>query len=99
MVFFISQSAKFVKIQTAEAYQKAGKALQELLEMFAKGGKKLQDFVEKLWKEIAEWFLKNKELVEGWASKMKQYLSKDGKTEEFFRKIEKKFNLAGQEIL
>ncbi|WP_260257299.1 zincin-like metallopeptidase toxin domain-containing protein [Elizabethkingia meningoseptica] len=28
--------------------------------MFAKGGKKLQDFVEKLWKEIAEWFLKNK---------------------------------------
>lgn len=95
----ISQSAKFVKIQTAEAYQKAGKALQELLEMFAKGGRKLQDFVEKLWKEIAEWFLKNKELVEGWASKMKQYLSKDGKTEEFFRKIEKKFNLAGQEIL
>nr|WP_199162879.1 hypothetical protein [Elizabethkingia sp. ASV34] len=67
--------------------------------MFAKGGKKLQDFVEKLWKEIAEWLLKNKELVEGWASKMKQYLSKDGKTEEFFRKIEKKFNLAGQEIL
>ncbi|HFK5508304.1 hypothetical protein [Elizabethkingia anophelis] len=56
----ISQSAKFVKIQTAEAYQKAGKALQELLEMFAKGGKKLQDFVEKLWKEIAEWLLKNK---------------------------------------
>ncbi|WP_407500599.1 zincin-like metallopeptidase toxin domain-containing protein [Elizabethkingia anophelis] len=95
----ISQSAKFVKIQTAEAYQKAGKALQELLEMFAKGGKKLQDFVDKVWKEIADWFLKNKELVEGWASKMKQYLSKDGKTEEFFRKIEKKFNLAGQEIL
>ncbi|MDX8575434.1 MULTISPECIES: zincin-like metallopeptidase toxin domain-containing protein [Elizabethkingia] len=28
--------------------------------MFAKGGKKLQDFVEKLWKEIAEWLLKNK---------------------------------------
>ncbi|WP_278555299.1 hypothetical protein [Elizabethkingia bruuniana] len=56
----ISQSAKFVKIQTAEAYQKAGKALQELLEMFAKGGRKLQDFVEKLWKEIAEWLLKNK---------------------------------------
>nr|WP_233174393.1 hypothetical protein [Elizabethkingia sp. ASV34] len=59
----ISQSAKFVKIQTAEAYQKVGKALQELLEMFAKGGKKLQDFIEKLWKEIAEWFLKNKELL------------------------------------
>ncbi|MCL1667214.1 hypothetical protein M2T82_03970 [Elizabethkingia ursingii] len=95
----IFQTTNFVKNKTAEVYQKAGKALQELLEMFAKGGKKLQDFVEKLWKEIAEWFLKNKELVEGWASKIKQYLSKEGKTEEFFRKIEKKFNLAGQEIL
>ncbi|MVW92994.1 hypothetical protein FCL53_13565 [Elizabethkingia meningoseptica] len=60
----ISQSAKFVKIQTAEVYQKAGKALQELLEKFAKGGKKLQDFVEKLWKEIAEWFLKNKKYIQ-----------------------------------
>nr|WP_199162886.1 hypothetical protein [Elizabethkingia sp. ASV34] len=60
MAFFISQTAKFPKIQSAEAYQKVGKALQELLEMFAKGGKKLQDFVEKLWKEIAEWLLKNK---------------------------------------
>ena len=56
----ISQSAKFVKIQSAEVYQKAGKALQELLEMFAMGGKKLQNFVEKLWKEIAEWLFKNK---------------------------------------
>ncbi|MDX8575432.1 MULTISPECIES: hypothetical protein [Elizabethkingia] len=81
----ISQSAKFVKIQSAEVYQKAGKALQELLEMFAMGGKKLQDFVEKLWKEIAEWFLKNKELLksaydiavlEGW-----KLLSKFFKTE------------------
>ncbi|PUB28106.1 zincin-like metallopeptidase toxin 4 of polymorphic toxin system [Elizabethkingia sp. YR214] len=95
----IFQTTNFVKNKTAEGYQKAGKVLQELLEMFAKGGKKLQDFVEKLWKEIAEWLLKNKELVEGWASKIKQYLSKEGKTEEFFRKIEKKFNLAGQEIL
>ncbi|HFK5508308.1 hypothetical protein [Elizabethkingia anophelis] len=99
MAFFISQTAKFPKIQSAEAYQKVSRALQELFEMLAKGGKKLEDFVDKVWKEIADWFLKNKELVEGWASKMKQYLSKDGKTEEFFRKIEKKFNLAGQEVL
>ncbi|WP_275140756.1 zincin-like metallopeptidase toxin domain-containing protein [Elizabethkingia meningoseptica] len=28
------------------------------------GGKKLQDFVEKLWKEIAEWFLKNKKYIQ-----------------------------------
>ncbi|MCL1675934.1 hypothetical protein [Elizabethkingia meningoseptica] len=53
--------------------------------MFAKDGKKLQDFVEKLWKEIAKWFLKNKELLklaydiavlEGW-----KLLSKFFKTE------------------
>lgn len=43
--------------------------------------------------------MKNKKLVEGWANKIKKYLSKDGKAEEFFRKIDKKFNLAGEEIL
>ncbi|WP_374444281.1 zincin-like metallopeptidase toxin domain-containing protein [Epilithonimonas sp.] len=73
--------------------------MQELQEMLAKGGKKLQDFVDDVWKKIADWFLKNKEKVEGVAKKIKDALSKDGKTEEFFRKIEKKFNLAGDEIL
>lgn len=40
--------------------------MQELFEMLAKGGKKLEDFVDKVWKEIADWFLKNrtKELVD-----------------------------------
>lgn len=38
--------------------------MQELLEMFTKGGKKLQNFVENLWKKIADWFLKNKKLIE-----------------------------------
>jgi len=37
--------------------------LQELQEMLAKGGKKLQDFVDDVWKKIADWFLKNKNLV------------------------------------
>jgi len=92
-------SFKFVKIKSAEAYQNIGKALQEILEMLAKGGKKLQDFVDDVWKKIADWFLKNKEKVEGVAKKIKDALSKDGKTEEFFRKIEKKFNLAREEIL
>lgn len=95
----ISQTSKFVKIKSAEAYQNIGKALEELLEMLAKGGQKLDDFVENLWKKIADWFLENKEKVEGIAKKIKDALSKDGKTEEFFRKIDKKFNLAGDEIL
>lgn len=59
----ISQSTKFVKIQTAEAYQKTSRALQKLLEMFAKGGKKLQNFVDDIWKKIADWFLKNSKLL------------------------------------
>ncbi|MBW8521941.1 hypothetical protein K0U91_05590 [Chryseobacterium chendengshani] len=94
----VSKTSKFVKIQTAEAYQKTSKALLDLLELFKTGGQKLQTFVDDIWKKIADWFLKNKKLVEGWTNKIKQYLSKDGKTEEFFRKIDKKFN-HGEEIL
>ncbi|WP_312341249.1 hypothetical protein [Chryseobacterium binzhouense] len=56
----IFQSAKFVRIKSAEAYQTVSKALQELLEMLTKGGQKLQDFVDDVWKKIADWFLKNK---------------------------------------
>ncbi|WP_185146646.1 zincin-like metallopeptidase toxin domain-containing protein [Chryseobacterium sp.] len=93
------QTAKFVKLQTAEAYQKAIRALQELLEMFAKGGPQLKNFVDDVLKKLVDWFLKNKKSVEGWANKIKQYLSKDEKTEEFFRKIDKKFNPVGEEIL
>lgn len=96
----VSQTAKFVKIKSAEAYQKVSKALQNLLELIKVGGKKLQDFVENLWKKIADWFLKNKKFVEGWANKIKNSFSKEGKTEEFFRKIEKKLNkFTGEEIL
>lgn len=56
----ISQTAKFVKIQTAEVYQKVSKALESVIELFKTGGQKLRDFVNNLWKKIADWFLKNK---------------------------------------
>ncbi|WP_262893043.1 hypothetical protein [Chryseobacterium culicis] len=59
----ISQTTKFVKIQTAEAYQKVSKALEDLVLLFKEGGKKLQDFVNNLWKKIADWFLSNKKLL------------------------------------
>lgn len=95
----VSKTSKFVKVQTAEAYQKTSKALMDLVELFQAGGQKLQTFVDDIWKKIADWFLKNKKLVEGWANKIKKYLSKDGKTEELFRKIDKKFNPVGEEIL
>ncbi len=35
----------------------------ELLELFKTGGQKLQNFVDDVCKEIADWFLKNKELI------------------------------------
>ncbi len=56
----VSKTSKFVKIQTAEAYQKTSNALLDLLELFKTGGQKLQTFVDDIWKKIAEWFLKNK---------------------------------------
>jgi len=59
----ISQTAKFVKIQTAEVYQKVSKALESVIELFKTGGQKLRDFVNNLWKKIADWFLKNKKLL------------------------------------
>ncbi len=46
-----------------------------------------------------DWFTKNKKAVEEILERIKKYFSKEGKTEEFFRKIEKKLNLAGEEIL
>lgn len=93
------QTAKFVKVQTAEAYQTASKALMNLFELIKVGGQKLQNFVRDIWKKIVEWFVKNKESIKGWNNKIKEAFNKEGKTEEFFRKIEKKFNLARQEIL
>ncbi|WP_431611523.1 zincin-like metallopeptidase toxin domain-containing protein [Chryseobacterium sp. 'Rf worker isolate 10'] len=59
----ISQTSKFVKIQTADAYKKAGKALEDLLLLFKTGGQKLRDFINNIWKKIADWFLKNKDVI------------------------------------
>ena len=44
--------------------------------MLSKGGQKLQDFVDKALKEIAEWFLKNKEELKKIIEKVKKNLSK-----------------------
>lgn len=71
----------------------------ELLEIFAKGEQAIKYFFTKLGDDIGKWFVENKKFVEGWANKIKEAFSKEGKTEEFFRKIEKKLNLAGEEIL
>lgn len=74
----ISQTTKFVKIQTAEAYQKVSRALEDLVLLFKEGGKKLQDFVNNLWKKIADWFLSNKKLLlyEGAGNEIRSILAK-----------------------
>jgi len=68
------------------------KSLQWLYEFLSKG----TDEIIKLMDEVFAKFMKQgKEFAEN----VKKIFSKEGKTEEFFRKIEKKFNLAGQEVL
>lgn len=48
--------------------------------MFSKGGQKLQNFVDDVWKEIAEWFLKNKEKYQELARYGKTLLERTAKT-------------------
>jgi len=74
----ISQTAKFVKIQTVEAYQKVSRALEDLILLFKTGGQKLKDFVNNLWKKIADWFLSNKKLLlyEGAGNEIRSTLAK-----------------------
>ncbi|WP_100076312.1 hypothetical protein [Chryseobacterium camelliae] len=74
----ISQTAKFVKIQTAEAYQKVNKALEDLILIFKTGGQKLKDFIKNLWRKIADWFLKNKKMLlyEGAGNEIRTTLAK-----------------------
>jgi len=44
-------------------YRKVSRALIDLFEIFSIGGQKLKKFVDDLWKKIAEWFVKNKKLI------------------------------------
>jgi Metallopeptidase toxin 4 len=67
-------------------------ALKWLYELLVKG-------TDEFLRIIDEVFAKLKVIAEELATKLKDILSKEGKTEEFFRIIEKKFNLAGDEIL
>ena len=59
----ISKAASEIANLARKTKEGIWKALMELFEMFAEGGEKLKEFVEKLWKAIADWFLKNKKLV------------------------------------
>jgi len=74
------QTAKFVKVQTAEAYQTVSKALMSLFELIKVGGQKLKEFVEDIWKKVADWFVKNKEKYQELARYGKALLERTAKT-------------------
>lgn len=60
------KGANILTQKTEQAFQNSVKIIQEILELFAKGGKKLEELFEKVWKQIVEWFLKNrtKEIID-----------------------------------
>jgi len=95
----VSKSTTHLAGKTKNAYLNSLKLFEQLLAVFAKGKASITAFLEQIWKKIAAWLVKNKKAFEGIGRKIKDAFSKEGKTEEFFRKIEKKFNLAGEEIL
>lgn len=95
----ISQTAKFVKVNSIQAYQKVSRALIDLLEIFNVGGQKLKKFADDLWKKIAEWFVKNKKLIEATWKKAQLYFSKESKYDAIYRDITKKFFIQNIEVM
>ncbi|MGS4346458.1 zincin-like metallopeptidase toxin domain-containing protein [Myroides odoratus] len=67
--------------------------------MLSKKGDELYQELRTLLNKVIEWIKKNSKRFESTLSKVREAFFKEGKTEEYFRKIEKKFNLAGEQIL
>ncbi len=90
----ISQTAKFVKVNSIQAYQKVSRALIDLLEIFNVGGQKLKKFVDDLWKKIAEWFKKNIKIFNRvkWMSPGFFKFGDDGNTFRNFLKLRERNN-------
>ncbi len=70
----ISKAGKVVGEATKSAYDEGIKLLNEILSLLRKGKQALTEFFEKIWKSIADWFLKNKKLFKGsWLVKGGKY--------------------------
>jgi Metallopeptidase toxin 4 len=94
-----AKTTNFVVKATKESYETALTFIDDIISLLAKGAKGIEEFLKDIWKKIAEWFLENRKNFESLAKKIKDAFYKDGKTEELFRKIGKRMNLAGEEIL
>ena len=106
----VTKVKKFVPNDFIEAINLAGNKtiksskafitfIREMGELLGKKGKALYDELKKIIDNIIAWFKKNAKIFESTFSKIKDTFLKEAKTEEYFRKIQKKFNLAGEEIL
>ena len=67
--------------------------------MLTKSYKEILAFFRKIKDDIVKWFKGNLKEFESSFKKIEHAFNNEGKTEEFFRKIQKKLNLAGEEIL
>lgn len=62
-----------------------------MIALLGKGGEELKAFFEKIWKAIADWFLKNKKVFVDWTKKIQKAFGSDSKSDGLFRDIFKKF--------
>lgn len=69
--------------------------INKMLQLLAKGKAGLTEFFEGIWKSIADWFLKQTAKIR----KLKKLFVNDENIDELLRRISKKYNIAGEEIL
>jgi len=57
------KGANIISQKSSQAYQNSLKIFREIVEIIKNGGENLYAFFNKIWKKIAEWFLKNKKKI------------------------------------
>jgi hypothetical protein len=67
------------------------KVVRAMIALLGKGGEELKAFFEKIWKAIADWFLKNKKVFVDWTKEIQKAFGSDSKSDGLFRDIFKKF--------
>ena len=95
---FVS-SLNIAKVQELKGSKALIKWLEEVTVLLGKKGDEMYQELKKLLDKVLDWIKKNSKRFESTLSKVREAFFKEGKTEEYFRKIEKKFNLAGEQIL
>ena len=87
------------RTQGVKGFKAMVRLLEDIAEFLGKKGDELYQELKKLLDKILAWIKTNKQRFETTFSKIKEAFLKEGKTEEYFRRIQKRLNLAGEEIL